>query len=165
MMNVMARWKTFQLVSILPLAKVRNMKTKISISSSSSSSSVLWVEQLSFSARSTPLHFPLASPSFCLCFLTFLSHKLERLMNCLGSWLSSCCRVGPSFPLLSGMSSIQPEIMLAIGGICVNPVPVPVSQQELSFRDEFYADNYPNQSSIVQPAWQPVHYIVSVSPL
>ena len=122
----------------------------------------VYSESNNYLSLPAPLHFPLALPSFCLCFLTFLSHKLERLMNCLESWLSSCCRVGPSFPLLSGMSSIQPEIMLAIGGICVNPVPVPVSQLELSFRDGFYADNYPNQSS---PAWQPVHYIVSVSPL
>ena len=60
-------------------------------------------------------------------------------MNCLdGSWLSSCCRVGPAFPLSIGMLNIQPEIMLAIGGIYVNPVTV--SQLELSFREGFYAD-------------------------
>ena len=68
-------------------------------------------------------------------------------MNCLdGSWLSSCCRVGPAFPLLIGMSSIQSEIMLASGAICVNPVTV--SQLELSLRGGFYAqtDSKPVQS-------------------
>ena len=53
-------------------------------------------------------------------------------------WLSSCCRVGPAFPWLIGMLNIQPGIMLAIGGIYVNPVTV--SQLELSFREGFYAD-------------------------
>ena len=76
-------------------------------------------------------------------------------MNCLASWLSSCCRVGPAFTLLIGMLNIQPEIMLAIGGIYVNPVPVPVSQLELSFREGIYAHTYkyPNQSSPESPLY------------
>ena len=70
-------------------------------------------------------------------------------MNCLdGSWLSSCCRVGPAFPLLIGMLNIQPEIMLARGGIYVNPVPL--SQLELSFRE---AKQLSSQTSLQCRKW------------